>query len=150
MKRIYMIAIVVVLILLAGLYLFSPISPLNKVSINGETVQLPTGYTVNNSSDNSLVISNGTTTLKIVHVNYTKDLETAISIYKDKYDNDYNITEKKMQTPGGKEVIKDVAKLKNETAIRYWFVSDNNPYYIRTENAHKLTEESILGIIDSM
>ena len=150
MKRIYMIGIVIVLVLLAGAYIISPFSPMNKVSLNGETLELPQGYTVKNSSNNSVVISNGSNTIKVVSVTYTKDLDTAISMYKDKYGDDYNITEKKIKTNGGTEVIKDEATLKNETAIRYWFVHKNKPYYVRTDNAQKGTGEIILNIIDSL
>lgn len=150
MKRVYMIGIVVVLIILAGAYLFSPFSPLNKVNVNGETIELAPGYTVKNSTNSSVIISNGSNTIKIVPVTYTKDLDTAISMYKDKFGNDYNITEKKIKTDAGKEVIKDEATLKNETVVRYWFVHKNKPYYIRTDNAQKGTGEIILNIIDSM
>ena len=71
-------------------------------------------------------------------------------MYKDKYGDDYNITEKKIKTNGGTEVIIDEATLKNETAIRYWFVHKNKPYYVRTDNAQKGTGEIILNIIDSL
>lgn len=150
MKRIYMIAIVILLLLLVGAFLISPFSPLNKTTLNGEKVQLPTGFSVKNSTENSLLISNGTTTFKLVSVDYTDDLDKARSMYKDKYGTDYNITEKKLNTTGGTAVIQDVAKLKNETAVRYWFVHKDKPYYVRTENTHKNTEEIILNLIDSM
>ena len=84
MKRIYMIGIVIVLILLAGAYLFSPISPLNKVNFNGETVKLSSGYTVQNSSGNSLTISNGTNELILTSTNLKSDLEAAVSGYEEK------------------------------------------------------------------
>jgi len=150
MKRIYMIGIVIVLIILAGAYLFSPFSPLNKVNVNGETINLPSGYTVKNTTNNSVLISNGTNDIKIVPVTYTKDLNTSISLYKDKFSDDYNITEKKIKTKGGTEVIKDEATLKNNTVTRYWFVHKKKPFYIRIEKAQKGTEEIILKLIDSM
>lgn len=152
MKRIYMIGIVIVLILLAGAYLFSPISPLNKVNFNGETVKLSSGYTVQNSSGNSLTISNGTNELILTSTNLKSDLEAAVSGYGEKVADNYNVTRSKFEMKNNQDVIKTVAVSNNGTLsiTKYWFVKDGKICEIQTNNAQNSTDDVVRDLINSM
>ena len=152
MKRIHFIGILVILILLTGVYLFSPISPLNKVSVNGETIKLTSGYTVVNSTENSLTITNGTNELIIASTNSKGDLEASVSTYETKAAKNYNVTTSKLKMDSNQEVIKTVAKSKNSTLkiTKYWFVHDGTTYEIQTNNAQNGTDDVVRDLINSM
>lgn len=147
-----MIGIVIVLILLAGAYLFSPISPLNKINFNGETIKLSSGYTVQNSDGNSLTISNGTNVLIIASTNIKSDLEAAVKGYEEKIADNYNVTTSKFEMNNDKDVIKTVAVSKNSTMniTKYWFVKDDTIYEIQTSNAQNGTDDVVRDLINSM
>ena len=152
MKRIYFIGILVVLILIVGAYLFSPISPLNKVNINGETIRLSSGYTVENSTGTSLTITNDTNELIISSTKFTGDLEAAVSGYEEKVAENYNVTTSKLEMDTNQEVIKTVAASKNSTLeiTKYWFVHDGTIYEIQTNNPQKGTDDVVKELINSM
>ena len=152
MKRIHYIGILVVLILLTGVYLFSPFSPLNKVNVNGETMKLSSGYTVKNSTGNSLTITNDTNELIIASTKSTGDLESSVSIYEEKVANNYNVTTSKLEMDSGQEVIKTIAKSKNSTLTitKYWFDHDGTIYEIQTDNAQEGTDNVVKDLINSM
>lgn len=152
MKRIHFIGILVILILLTGAYLFSPISPLNKVNINGETIKLSSGYTVKNSTGNSLTITNNTNELIIASTKITGDLEASVSAYNEKVADNYNVTTSKLEMGSDQEVIKTTAVSKNSTLTitKYWFVHDGTTYEIQTTNAQNGTDEVVKDLINSM
>ncbi|MBR0473078.1 MAG: hypothetical protein IJI98_10335 [Methanosphaera sp.] len=151
MKRIHYIAIIVILTLVLGLFLLSPYSPLNKSTIDGKAVKLPTGYTVQKSSDNTLTIGNGTHKIYIISQD-TNNVNAAIKKYENKYNKTYNITIQNLTLDNGKKVIKTTAKEINgtHTALRYWFKKDKNVVNIKTAYTDSATENNIKSIISSM
>ncbi len=152
MKRMYMIGIVIVLILLAGAYLFSPFSPLNKATINGESIKLTSGYTVENSSSDKLVLNNTTNKIIISTANQKTDLETSIDNYKSKYGEKYNITSSKAEMNKEKEIYKTIASTSDKklNITKYWFVQDGTLYTIQSDNPQPGTEEVVTEIINSL
>ena len=150
MKQSTMIGIIVILALLVGIFLLSPLSPLNKVSVDGEGVKLPTGYSVVNTTKSSLTISNDTNTLCLYPTNQTTDLNKATKGYQNKYKDHFNVSIKKLNTSDSTEVYKTVATPKDKTATIYWFNHKNKTYHIRTEDAVKGTDDVALKIISSM
>lgn len=153
MKRIYLIAILILLLVVAGAFIMSPFSPLNKVSVNGETVKLSSGYTVQESSNNKLSITNGTNELYIFPTDLTTNLETAISGYKTEYKDNYTITTTEISNSNPK-IIKTVAKSNNDTnhktVTKYWFVHKDTTYNIQTANAVTGTDDVVKSIVGSM
>ena len=153
MKRIHMIGILLLLIILAGAYIMSPFSPLNKVSVNGETIKLSSGYIVSNSSGNSLTISNETNEINIYPTKLTTDLEAAIAGYKEQFNEKYEIKTTKLDDPN-LEIIKTEAVekngTKNETITKYWFVKDGTTYNMQTMNAVDGTDDVAKNIVSSM
>lgn len=152
MKRIHMIGILIVLILLTGVYLASPFSPLNKVTVNGETIKLSSGYTVKNSTENSLTINNGTNELIIASTKLTDDLEAAVYGYEEKIADNYDVTSSELKMNNNQKVIKTVAASKNSTLkiTKYWFVHDGTTYEIQTNNAQNGTDDVVRDLINSM
>jgi hypothetical protein len=150
MKKKYMILIVLLLIILVGAYILSPYSPLNKVTVNGETIKLTSGYTSQYTKEDSLTIANDTNELTIYYNNSIDDVNTAINNYKDKYGERYNITNTKLETDNGAELIKTDAVYTNGTITKYWFVHDGTVYNIQTRNDQPDTEIVVKDIISSM
>ena len=131
----------------------SPFSPLNKVSVNGETIKLSSGYIVSNSSGNSLTISNETNEINIYPTKLTTDLEAAIAGYKEQFNEKYEIKTTKLDDPN-LEIIKTEAVekngTKNETITKYWFVKDGTTYNMQTMNAVDGTDDVAKNIVSSM
>ncbi|RAP47547.1 MAG: hypothetical protein BZ135_01910 [Methanosphaera sp. rholeuAM6] len=153
MKRIHMIGILLLLIIIAGAYIMSPFSPMNKVSVNGETIKLTSGYIVKNSSGNSLTISNDTNEINIYPTKLTTDLEAAIAGYKEQFDDKYEIQTTKLND-ANLEIIKteavEIDGTKNETITKYWFVKDGTTYNMQTMNAVDGTDDVVKNIVSSM
>jgi hypothetical protein len=151
MKRLYLIGILVLLIIIAGAIIMSPVSPLNKVNVNGETIKLTSGYTVKNSTENSLTITNNTNELIIASTKLTNDLEAAVSGYTEKIGDNYNVTTSKLEMNTNQEVIKTEAASKNDTLkiTKYWFVHDGTTYEIQTTNAQEGTDDVVRDLINS-
>lgn len=152
MKHSTMVGIaLVILLLLVGGFLISPFSPLNKVNVDGQSFDLPTGYTVANSSKSGVTITNNTTSLSIYPTKEnTTDLKEATKDYKNKYVEDFNVTVKKLNTTDSQEVYKTVATPDNQTVTVYWFNHEDKMYKIRSENADKDTDNIALKVISSM
>lgn len=129
----------------------SPYSPLNKSTFKGHKIDLPEGYNVQNSTENSMIISNGTTTIKI----YSQDISTvnqAIKKYKNKYSDQFNVTEAKIKLDNGKSIIKTKAQQINGTVTvyKYWFEKDGKVLNMQTGDSSKETEAIIKTMISSM
>ena len=148
-----MIGILAVLIILVGAYIVSPLSPMNKVTVNGETIKLSSGYSVRNTSGNMLIIANGTNELNIYPTNLTTDLEAAIAGYKEQFSGKYDIKTRTINDTDH-EIIKSVAVAKNgsknEIITKYWFVHDDTTYNIQSINAEDGTDNVAKDIISSM
>lgn len=145
-----MISIVIILLLLAGAYIVSPLSPLNKANVNGNTVKLPSGYTIENSTGNSLKITNSTNTLSIYPTKESTELEVATTKYIEQFSDKYNITSKPVKSDDSQEIIKTVAVSNNTTITKYWFKIDDTTYNIQTEDAVADTENIVKQLISSM
>lgn len=151
MKNIHYIAIVVVLVVVVGLFIMSPFSPLNKATIHGKPVKLAPGYTVKDTGKNSLTVSNGTNTLKLYLLNYTS-VDEGINSYKAKFNETHNITQADIPTNNGEKIIKTKAKETNGTGTiyKYWFAKGNKVYNIQTNNAVADTDNVAKTMISSM
>ncbi len=152
LKRIHYIGIIIVLLVVVGLFIMSPYSPLNKASITGKSINIPSGYTVQNSTGHSLEISNGSNTINI-YAHNKSNIKSAIASYKNEHNKTFNITQKDIPIDSGEEVIMTTGNKYNDTKTviyRYWFTKNKRVYDIQTYNKNPETEKIVKNIISSM
>ncbi|RAP53600.1 MAG: hypothetical protein BZ138_00375 [Methanosphaera sp. rholeuAM270] len=159
MKPIHYVAIVIILALVIGAFLLSPFSPLNKSSLNGKSIKLPTGYKIANSTEKSIVITNGSDKM-VIHSHSERDVNEAVKQYKKDYGKKFNITTKDFTLKSGEGVTKTTAQKINETTAeklndtkvvyRNWFLKNGKVYDIQTFDTKPANEETMKTIISSM
>ncbi len=151
MKRIYYAGIIILLLILAGAFILSPYSPLNKINVAGETIKLSSGYSLGESSENSSTVSNGTNDITISGTKHIEKLNQSIDDYISKVNETYSVNKTKFPMKN-KNVIKTVAKSRNSSTkiTKYWFVTNNKTFNMQTENGVAGTEKVIKEMISSM
>ena len=149
MKKIQMIGIIIILILLSGIFLISPYSPLNKITVNGETIKIPDGYTIKNTTNVGTTISNKTNQLSI-YPSEAEDLEAETAKYKEKYSEGYNITIQKFETNKKQEIYKTVAQDETKVITKYWFKHNNKTFIVQSKNAVADTDNVVQKLVNSI
>ena len=148
MKRKHLIGIFILLIILAGAYILSPFSPMNKVSVNGETIKLSSGYTVEESTEKIMTISNKTNQINITAESQTENMDDVITQHKNMLEN-YTFSQTPL-TVGKKNVTKLEATNTDTVITNYYFEHKNVIYNIETKNADNNTENVIKDLISSI
>ena len=149
MKKIQLIGIIIILMLISVIILISPYSPLNKITVNGESMKIPKGYAIKITTKVGTTISNKTNQLSI-YPSEAKDLEAETAKYKAKYSEGFNITIQKMETNNKQEIFKTEAQNGTKVITKYYFRHNNKTIIVRSKNAVPETDKVVQKLFSSI
>lgn len=152
-KYLLLIGVVVVILCAAGAFLYfnnnsNNASEGNVFNVGSASFELPEGYKVTDTKNNTVKISNGVNSVNVVYYN-DKNIKKHINQYvsmKEKDGYQVNISN---YTVSNHTVYK--SELGNDTnTVHYWFKDQNTTYSIYSQDANKNIDKFVNSLIKSM